>query len=217
MAMSNIPTQPDSKDYVVQSMRLTLKALRDKDPRAIAALNEAEPDSRMTIEARRLFVIDKLQEAIKETDEESQPEGQSFHSRVPIAGIIQSNLEADIIPELQAFSEGKPIVWIPAGIKGILEHFNGKYPFQAASAKSRISIPNQCKIALLADWGADNDHAKNVAKQAMARNPDYMIHLGDIYYSGNEGECKTFLRNWPLTGFGRNTNEGPQLRLEWEP
>ena len=28
--------------------------------------------------------------------------------------------------------------------------------------------------------------------------PVFLIHLGDIYYSGTRSECLTFLRNWPL-------------------
>jgi predicted phosphodiesterase len=199
MAQNTAPLpQANERDYVIQSMELTLKALQDSDPKAIAALGQGETDSSMSLEERRQLVIGKMKEAIAEAQAESQPEGQSFHSRLPIAGIIQSSLEANTLPELQAFSEDNPVVWIPTGVKAVLEYFNAKYPFQAASGKSDIAIPNQCKIALLGDWGADNDHAKNVAAQAMLRNPDYMIHLGDIYYSGTESECQTFLRNWPL-------------------
>lgn len=196
---NNVNLQADQREYVIQSMQATLDALRKKDPRAMTALAiDGQSLSVSQIEDRRKLVLAKLSEAIEETEEERQPEGQSFHSQVPIAGIIQSNLEASVIPELQAYSEGNPVVWIPAGIKGILEHCDAKYPFQTATQASRIEIPNKCKIVLLADWGADNDHAKNVAEQAMARNPDYILHLGDIYYSGSEDECRTFLRNWPL-------------------
>ncbi len=194
---SSIPVNPqhDNRDYVIQSMQMTLDALKKSDPKAMAVLADNNP---VNIEASRQSVISRLQEAIADTQQESQPSGTSFHSRVPLAGIIQSNLEASVLPELQAYSEGNPVVWIPAGIKGILEHCEEKYPFQTATSASNIKIPNQCKIALLADWGADNDHARSVAAQAMSRNPDYVIHLGDIYYSGAEEECRTFLKNWPL-------------------
>lgn len=198
---NKVEPQADNRDYVLQSMEATREALKKRDQRAIAALSETENGQSLSprqIEDRRKLAIEQLSNAIEDAQKETQPEGQSFHSRVPVAGIIQSNLESSVIPELQAYSEGNPVVWIPAGIKGILEHCEGKYPFQTATEMSRIEIPNKCRIALLADWGADNDHAKNIAAQAMARNPDYMIHLGDIYYSGSESECKTFLRNWPL-------------------
>jgi predicted phosphodiesterase len=205
--------QPEDKDYVLQSMRLTLKALEARDPKAIAALGDAQLESTIPLEERRNLAIRNLKKAIEGTDAESQPEGQAFHSREPIAGIIQSNLEASVIPEMQAFAEGNPVVWIPAGIKGLLEHVNGKYPFQTASQKSRIEIPEKCKIALLGDWGADNDHAKNIAAQAMARNPNFIIHLGDIYYSGSEGECRSFLHNWPLKNEDGDPKKGVSFAL----
>lgn len=213
---SSANPQADNRDYVLQSMEATLNALKNRDPKAVAALADSQSGqstSDSEIEDRRKLAIGNLSEAIQQTQQETQPEGQAFHSRVPIAGIVQSSLEASVLPQLQAYSEGNPVVWIPAGIKGILEHCDAKYPFQTATQASRIQIPNACKIALLADWGADNDHAKNVAAQAMARNPDYMIHLGDIYYSGSEAECQTFLRNWPLKTPDRNPIKGRSFSL----
>ncbi|MFC6645965.1 metallophosphoesterase family protein [Granulicella cerasi] len=201
MAQGNNETlNPASKDDVLKGMHQMLKALQDKDSKTTAALNQADVPSELSTEERRQAAIKKLMDSIKNVEEESQPQGHAFHSREDAAGIIQSSFEANVMPELQGFSEGNPIVWIPAGIKGILEHLNGKFPFQKATKASRIEIPNKCKIALLGDWGADNDHAKNVAAQAMTYNPDYVIHLGDIYYSGSSSECETFLKNWPLKG-----------------
>jgi predicted phosphodiesterase len=191
-----------SKDYVLKSMSATVQALQSHNPKAMQALDEVQGVNGLPagVEDRRNLVIKELQGSIESSKKEPESECQAFHSREPLTGIIQSNLESSILPELQAYAEGNPIVWIPAGIKGVLEHCLAKYPFKTATAQSMVTIPDKCKIALLADWGADNDHAKNVAQQAMARNPDYMIHLGDIYYSGSESECQTFLRNWPLRG-----------------
>jgi len=59
-------------------------------------------------------------------------------------------------------------------------------------------IPNRCSVALLADWGGDNDAARKVAAIARKQNPDVAIHLGDIYYGGTESECRHFLRLWPM-------------------
>jgi hypothetical protein len=206
-------SQPSDKQFVVQSMHQTLHALEHREPLAMAALSDAKLNPEVSLEERRDFVIKKLEEAINDVNKDPEPEDHPFHSRVDVAGIIQSSLEADIIPQLQAFSEGNPVVWIPAGIKGILEHFNGKYPFQTATSVSRIEFPNKCKIALLGDWGADNDHAKNVAHQAMLRAPDYMIHLGDIYYSGSESECQTFLKNWPMKDGSGKPKQGSSFAL----
>ncbi len=64
-------------------------------------------------------------------------------------------------------------------------------------------LPATCKIILISDWGANNDHAANVRDRIAAEIqatsvPVFLVHLGDIYYSGTRSECLTFLRNWPL-------------------
>ena len=85
----------------------------------------------------------------------------------------------------------------------LLQHLLPKADFQVATDdKSYIKIPDKCSIALLGDWGADNDHALNIAKQVRARKPDIAIHLGDIYYAGTQYETERFLANWPLSGPG---------------
>lgn len=50
-------------------------------------------------------------------------------------------------------------------------------------------IPDNCRVILIADWGANNDHAANIRdlikkEIAAATVPLYLIHLGNIYYSG---------------------------------
>ncbi|MGI8641489.1 MAG: metallophosphoesterase [Pyrinomonadaceae bacterium] len=53
------------------------------------------------------------------------------------------------------------------------------------------------KIALVSDWGGGNDAARAVALQIKARQPDHVIHLGDIYYAGTEHEINNrFLNMW---------------------
>ncbi len=59
-------------------------------------------------------------------------------------------------------------------------------------------IADKCTIALLADWGGDNDAAKRIASIIRKQNPDIAVHLGDIYYGGTKGECEHFLNQWPL-------------------
>jgi hypothetical protein len=186
---------------VIAAMQHTLAALQANDPRTLSLLAEDNTSAlaKLKPEARRKQAIRSLNDSITVARAETVPEGHPYHSRDPLTGLIQSQLEDNVIPELQATGQGNPVVWIPAGILGILEHFNPKYPFQTATpAASRIAIPDTCKIALLGDWGADNIHAERIAKLALAKGADYIIHLGDIYYSGTAGECLTFLQNWPL-------------------
>ncbi len=58
-------------------------------------------------------------------------------------------------------------------------------------------LPLNARVALLADWGTGQDVAKNVLAQIARKNPDVVIHLGDIYYAGTQFEADNyFLAPW---------------------
>ncbi len=201
------------KDPVIQDMQQTLHKLNSSDAATLQALN-ADTESTLAGLAQEVKLqkaTSALQSAITFAQKESEPQGHTFHSRDPLTGITQSHfaknneslidqLQDNVIPALQAFGQDNPIVWIPTGVLAILDHFMPKAPFKIATDKSRITLPDTCKVALLADWGADNDHAKRLGQLAISRGADIVIHLGDIYYSGAQSECETFLKNWPLRG-----------------
>src|SRR5271170_5012648 len=201
------------KDPVIQDMQQTLHKLNSSDAATLQALN-ADTESTLAglaQETKRTKAMSALQDAIAFAKNEPEPQGHTFHSRDSLTGITQSHfaknneslidqLEDNVLPELQAYGQDNPIVWIPTGIEAILDHFMPKALFKIATDKSRITLPDTCKVALLADWGADNDHAKRLGQLAISRGADIVIHLGDIYYSGAQSECETFLKNWPLRG-----------------
>ncbi len=51
-------------------------------------------------------------------------------------------------------------------------------PFKAAAT-----------VAIMGDWGTGTPAAVNLARQMAQFDPDVIIHLGDIYYSGTPEEC----------------------------
>jgi hypothetical protein len=59
-------------------------------------------------------------------------------------------------------------------------------------------LPEKFKMVLLADWGGENDAARKIAAVVRKQSPDYIIHLGDIYYGGTKFECDRFLDMWPM-------------------
>lgn len=63
--------------------------------------------------------------------------------------------------------------------------------------KFLFDLPQQTTIALVSDWGGGNESARSVANEIKARQPNYVIHLGDIYYAGTDHEVrKRFLDLW---------------------
>ncbi|MGH9452528.1 MAG: metallophosphoesterase [Terriglobia bacterium] len=58
-------------------------------------------------------------------------------------------------------------------------------------------LPPQATVAVVGDWGTGQDAATLVLKQIADKNPDVVIHLGDIYYSGTQFEVTNyFLKPW---------------------
>ena len=53
-------------------------------------------------------------------------------------------------------------------------------------------FPDNGKIAILGDWGTGQDAARGVLRQIAAKNPDVVIHLGDVYYSGTDHEFQQY-------------------------
>lgn len=81
---------------------------------------------------------------------------------------------------------------------------------------SPIPIPNTTTIAIMGDWGGNNTPAQQVATAVQKQNPNYVIHLGDVYYAGtNSGlflspyETDNFMAPWPGaagSSFALNSN-----------
>jgi predicted phosphodiesterase len=195
------------KDPVIDDMQQTLHKLNAKDGATLQALDSDSTSTLagLTQEERRQQAMSALHNSITFAKNEPEPQAHTFHSRDPLTGITQTHLAInnpsigdEVLPVLQAYGQDNPIVWIPTGVDAILEHFKPKARFKIATDKSRITLPDTCKVALLADWGAANIHAKRLGDLVIGRGADFVIHLGDIYYSGSQSECETFLHNWPL-------------------
>jgi hypothetical protein len=69
-----------------------------------------------------------------------------------------------------------------------------------------MGFPDEATIAVIGDWGTGMNDALVLLEQ-IAQNfqPDVLVHLGDIYYSGLPSECKSHFtdlidRAWPDGG-----------------
>lgn len=54
----------------------------------------------------------------------------------------------------------------------------------------RFSMPNTTTVALFSDWGTGRPAAEAVARRIEEQNPNFLIHLGDIYYAGFPEEAQ---------------------------
>jgi hypothetical protein len=215
------------KDDVLQNLSALRNALASQDPGAMKELEQQATDSGQldgtSVEDLRLHAVASLDASIAAAQAEEHASPAQYQSHDKLTSLVQSSMNGtlrhhshifDKIPaRFNLFGQGNVVVWAPTGIAAVLEHFKGKAPFKRATGKSKIVIPPQCKIAILGDWGADNDHAQSIATLVSEQNPDYVVHLGDIYYSGSEPECRKFLENWPLRDASGQPKQGSSFAL----
>lgn len=67
-------------------------------------------------------------------------------------------------------------------------------------------IPEKVTLAIAGDWGTGIESALSISRYIAKRNPDYTIHLGDVYYSGlPEEESLKLVELWPAGSRGSLT------------
>lgn len=58
-------------------------------------------------------------------------------------------------------------------------------------------LPNEAVVGVIGDWGTGQEHACDVLSCLAKHNPDVVIHLGDVYYSGVDHETQGyFFEKW---------------------
>jgi hypothetical protein len=72
--------------------------------------------------------------------------------------------------------------------------FHKKHPFRDYTAHGKgtgiYPIDDRVKISLAGDWGTGTDEARIVAASMDRSDPDFTIHLGDVYYVGDSDEVR---------------------------
>jgi hypothetical protein len=138
--------------------------------------------------------------------------------------IAQSFIDPRVLDELAeavGFSEMAGFGQYETGDRGWIgcllnyyKYLNNKAPFPSPSIPGNgvtalIKEPadgSGIKIGIVGDWGTGvwdsgkKDVARKVIGAMQQHAPDYAIHLGDVYYSGDaDQEVNNFLDLWPFT------------------
>jgi hypothetical protein len=127
------------------------------------------------------------------------------HSNIPLLGRtrLMAHLQGAIARNANASSSKYPLLavfmqspfpWLAKYLKGILhgrykpyptytlDGQAGIYPLKAHDGRSPV------KISIAGDWGTGTEESADIAEQLTNFRPDYTIHLGDVYYVGDESE-----------------------------
>jgi len=193
-----------------------------------AAGERAAPDRRggatdLTLADRNTYIprsaeLSNLQSAIEQYFLEKRPEvlesprpNDRRGGSVPMAG-SQLTIWQDYLAGRRLFGafEQTDIGWINALFAKGIRKFRGKHEFvERPIRKDPIRLADEkVRMIIFGDWGSGIPRAQNLAKyiQRELRDPEvkdwqrYVVHLGDVYYSGWEYEYKNrFLNYWPVT------------------
>jgi predicted phosphodiesterase len=75
----------------------------------------------------------------------------------------------------------------------------GKIPYRVYKKMDDFVIdgklPANARVAIVGDWGTGQATAKTVLAQIARKNPDVVIHMGDVYYSGTDFEMQNYFYN----------------------
>jgi hypothetical protein len=92
---------------------------------------------------------------------------------------------------LNAFRPGHLAAWIPHVMR---YWFHKKHPFRDYSAAGNgngiLKIDDRATVSVIGDWGTGTDEAQDVAERVTQFGPDYTIHLGDVYFVGDQTEIR---------------------------
>ena len=81
----------------------------------------------------------------------------------------------------------------------------GKIPYRAGlNNLLRQKIPANATIAIFGDWGTGMPEAVALLEQIKSFDPDILLHLGDVYYSGTQEEMQTRFLDVVESVFGAN-------------
>ena len=204
------------RDLVLKLLDETKRTLQNDDTGVRSPTCDALGVGSDEWSACRDQLIEELQEAadwaVREhaivTAVENAPpvdseEGPEFVPSYPTLALFQSAMEEQLeaVPGY-AFEASDP-KWLSVLYQRIRGRIRGKAPFveHRGVADFRFDLAERGTVALVSDWGAGNDFAAGVARQIARRDPDHVIHLGDIYYSGTLAEVqRNFLDMWSMYG-----------------
>lgn len=92
---------------------------------------------------------------------------------------------------LQAFLPSHLAAWIPHVARYWFRRRHALHDYTASGKGNGIyRIDDRVNLSLIGDWGTGTDEAQLVAERVTAQSPDFTIHLGDVYYVGDETEIK---------------------------
>jgi Calcineurin-like phosphoesterase len=202
-----------SKDQnITNVLDSTLSRLNAKDPTILQKISDhAGTTDPAEIESYRLEIIAEIQDAKEHIASDPKSKIEDYASRDPFIGLVQTNMGeeahalgapalANLANDWQQYGDAD-LRWALCPIVSFFTSRVPKHPFVGSpdpDSYEHVEWKPKFTIALMADWGAANDNARQISSLIKEKQPDYVIHLGDVYYAGTKAECQSVLKMWPL-------------------
>jgi predicted phosphodiesterase len=97
-------------------------------------------------------------------------------------------------PALSAFLPSNMRPWISSYLRFA---FTPKYKFQDYVGKDKNGVyalapagSDSVTLAIAGDWATGTEESAEIARLMALKNPEWTIHLGDVYYVGDESEVQ---------------------------
>ena len=204
------------KEFVLRALDETVHTLERDDPTIRAQTCEELAVGSAEWEACRDELIDELQQAQDWAQREDtlqhevdaappvdSQEGPDFLPSHATLALFQTAMEEQLNGATGRSFEPRDPKWLSVLYQRLRGKVRGKAPFiqHHRLEDFRFSLQDDATVALVSDWGTGNKHAAAVATRIRDRNPDHVIHLGDVYYSGSPSEVRrNFLDMWRAHG-----------------
>ena len=207
------------KDAVMEVVGEARHALQRDEIAMRASACEALGLGTAEWEACRDELLEELQEAEEWAEREEaitqevgdrppidSDDGPEFIPSHPTLALVQSAMDEALAQGSTGRFHRRDPKWLSVLYHRLRSRVRGKTPFisHTTAENFRFSLPERGTVALVSDWATGNVHAAAVAAQIAARDPDHVVHLGDVYYSGTPREARQyFLDMWRAHGPSR--------------
>lgn len=134
--------------------------------------------------------------------------------REQLVAALPEAIEIKVGPDGAIWGTGKyqqlDAGWVESAAIWIENLILGKHAFPAGTPNI-LPMPDQVTITIAGDWGTGpfgNTTAPAIKIKDLipTSNPDYTVHLGDVYYAGTKDQETNFLLNlWPAGASGAFT------------
>jgi hypothetical protein len=99
-------------------------------------------------------------------------------------------------PKLSEFLDSRTGEWIWQYIRGLFHTRYKPYPAYAGTGDSGVypmrpyAADGAIRVSIVGDWGTGTAESAQIAEHIRGMRPDYTLHLGDVYYVGDEIEVQ---------------------------